>query len=119
MNFIDKITGNDMKRVMSAMETRVKTLPKDYQEAWLELQTHLWEYSDLTGRNLIPVLENILTLLEETAAEHLPIADVFGNDYPSFIEELLGKGTSHSTRDKWRQQLQDNVQKKLAQLERK
>ncbi|HYE68561.1 MAG TPA: DUF1048 domain-containing protein, partial [Anaerovoracaceae bacterium] len=66
MNFWEKITGNDMTKEMKAFESRTKELPADYQVAWEKINANLWSYSDFTGRNLMPILDGVLGLLEET-----------------------------------------------------
>ncbi|MFP1647498.1 DUF1048 domain-containing protein [Enterococcus mundtii] len=116
MNFMDRITGNDMKRAMQRMQEQVDQLPKEYQEAWLQIHTHIWSYADITGRNLIPVLENIVELLEVTAADQSSVQEVFGEDYKGFVHALVGGEDSKLYRDKWRRQLNENVEKKLANL---
>ena len=52
MDFLDKITGNDITKEFKGFEDRVSKLPKDYKEAWEEIKKNLWNYSDFTGRNL-------------------------------------------------------------------
>ncbi|WP_336758200.1 DUF1048 domain-containing protein [Paenibacillus sp. USHLN196] len=113
MNFWDKITGNDMTKEFKAFEERVKKLPADYQAAWKEINNHLWPHSDFTGRNLMPILDGVLGLLEETAAEGQRIQEVLGDDIKGFCSALAGEEGAKSYRDKWREQLNNNVVKKL------
>jgi DNA-binding ferritin-like protein (Dps family) len=113
MNFIDRVTGNDMTREYRAMELRVKKLPAEYQKAWADIKTHLWPYSDLTGRNLMAIGENALALLEEAAADNQSVKEVFGNDIAGFVTALAGGDGAKNYRDKWRDQLNKSVEKKL------
>lgn len=113
MNFWERITGSDMTREFKSFESRVKKLPPDYQAAWEEIDAHLWEYSDFTGRNLMPVLEGVLGLLEETAADGQSVQEVLGDDIKGFCSALAGAEGAKSYRDKWREQLNKNVAKKL------
>ncbi|MEN0648180.1 DUF1048 domain-containing protein [Caldifermentibacillus hisashii] len=69
MNFWEKITGSDMTREFKIFEKRVKKLPADYQAAWVEINANLWAYTNFTGRNLMPILDRVLGLFEETAAD--------------------------------------------------
>ena len=69
MNVWDMITGNDMTREWKAFEARANMLPAAYQEAWDTIKANLWPHSDLTGRNLMPILDGVLGLLEETATD--------------------------------------------------
>lgn len=113
MNFWDKITGNDMTKEFKAFEARVKRLPADYQAAWEEITTNLWPHSDFTGRNFMPILDGVLGLLEETAADGQSIQEVLGDDIKGFCSALAGEEGAKSYRDKWREQLNNTIAKKL------
>ncbi|MFD0670892.1 DUF1048 domain-containing protein [Cohnella sp. GCM10027633] len=113
MNFWDKITGNDMKRQFKDFESRIKKLPADYQAAWGTINGHLWPHSDFTGRNLMPILDGVLGLLEETAADGQSVQEALGDDIQGFCSALAGEQGAKTYRDKWRKQLNDNIAKKL------
>lgn len=113
MNFLEKITGSDMTKEFKAFESRAKKLPADYQAAWEEVKANLWIYSDFTGRNLMPILDGVLGLLEETAADGQSVEEVLGDDIKGFCSALVGEEGAKSYRDKWREQLNNNVAKKL------
>lgn len=113
MNFWDKITGADMTREMKLLESRAGNLPAEYQDAWEKINVSLWSHSDFTGRNLMPILDGLLGLLEESAADGQNIRDVLGDDIKAFCTELAGEEGAESVRDKWRRQLNHNIAKKL------
>ena len=113
MNFWERITGEDMTREFKKYELRAKKLPADYQAAWDEIKGHLWLHSDFTGRNLMPILDGVLGLLEETAADGQNVREVLGDDIKGFCSALAGEEGAKSFRDKWRQQLNEAVAKKL------
>ncbi|MCT8975271.1 DUF1048 domain-containing protein [Clostridium sp. CX1] len=113
MSFWEKITGNDMTKEMKAFEARAKKLPADYQDAWEKINSNLWSHSDFTGRNLMPILDGVLSLLEETAADGQSVQEVLGDDIKGFCLALAGEEGAKSYRDKWRQQLNNNIAKKL------
>lgn len=113
MNFWEKITGSDMTKEFKAFEARVKKLPADYQAAWGEINENLWPYSNFTGRNLMPILDGVLGLLEESAEERQSIQEVLGNDIKGFCAALAGEEGAQTYRDKWREQLNRNIAKKL------
>lgn len=119
MNFWEKITGSDMTKEMKAFESRAQKLPADYQAAWEKMNTHLWAHSDFTGRNLMPILDGVLGLLEETAADGQSVQEVLGDDIKGFCSALAGEEGAKSYRDKWREQLNNNIAKKLGELEDK
>jgi DNA-binding ferritin-like protein (Dps family) len=113
MNFWERITGSDMTREYKAFELRAKKLPADYQAAWEKIKANLWPHSDFTGRNLIPILDNVLGLLEETAADGQSVQEVLGDDIKGFCSALAGEEGAKSYRDKWREQLNNTIAKKL------
>lgn len=113
MNFWDRITGNDMTKELKAFNLRVKKLPADYQEAWEKISLNLWPHSDFTGRNLMPILDGVLGLLEESAADGQSVQEVLGDDIKGFCSALAGEEGAKTYRDKWRRQLNDNIAKKL------
>ncbi|OXM85466.1 DUF1048 domain-containing protein [Paenibacillus rigui] len=113
MNFWEKITGSDMTKEMKTFELRAQKLPADYQAAWKEINANLWPHSDFTGRNLMPILDGVLGLLEETAADGQRVHEVLGDDIKGFCSALTGAEGAKSYRDKWREQLNNNIAKKL------
>ncbi len=66
MDFLDKITGSDMTKEYKTFQLRAKKLPAEYQLAWKEINANMWQRSDFTGRNIMPILNGVLGLLEET-----------------------------------------------------
>ncbi|WP_019155486.1 DUF1048 domain-containing protein [Robertmurraya massiliosenegalensis] len=115
MNFWEKVTGSDMTKEMKNFESRVKKLPSDYQAAWEKIQSNLWSYSDFTGRNLMPILDGVLGLLEETASEGQSVQEALGDDIKGFCSAIVGAEGAKSYRDKWREQLNRNIAKKLGE----
>ncbi|MHC1695679.1 MAG: DUF1048 domain-containing protein [Eubacteriales bacterium] len=113
MNFWEKVTGSDMTKDMKAFELRAKKLPTDYQEAWENIKTNLWLYSDFTGRNLMPILDGVLGLLEESTADGQSAVEILGDDIKGFCSALVGKEGAKTFRDKWRKQLNDTIARKL------
>jgi DNA-binding ferritin-like protein (Dps family) len=113
MNFWERITGSDMTKEMKIFESRAQKLPADYQAAWEKINANLWSYSDFTGRNLMPILDGVLGLLEEAAADGQSVQEVLGDDIEGFCSALAGEEGAKSYRDKWREQLNNNIAKKL------
>lgn len=113
MNFWDMITGNDMTKEMKAFELRVKKLPADYQAAWEKIKFNIWPHTDFTGRNLMPIFDGVLELLEEGAADGQSVREVLGDDIKGFCSSLAGEEGAKSLRDRWREQLNHTVTKKL------
>ncbi len=57
MNFWDRITGNDLTREWKAFDARAAVLPAEYQAAWAQMKTQLFNYGDFSGRNLTPIAD--------------------------------------------------------------
>jgi len=113
MSSWEKITGSDMTNELKTFESRAKKLPSDYQAAWGKIKDNLWPHSDFTGRNLMPILDGVLGLLEETAADGQSAQEVLGDDIKGFCSALVGEEKAKSFRDKWREQLNNNIANKL------
>ncbi|GHC83564.1 DUF1048 domain-containing protein [Streptomyces flavofungini] len=116
MNFWETMTGSDLTREYKAFEARAEELPADHREAWGQIKFHLSPYADFTGRNLMPILDGALGLLEETAAEGQRVHEVLGDDIKGFCAALAGGEGARSHLDRWRDQLNSNVAKKLGRL---
>ena len=115
MNFWDTITGSDLSREWKGFEQRAEALPSPYHASWKDIRSQLFLYGDFTGRKLIPIFDGVLGLLEETAAEGQDIHDVIGDDIPGFCAALVGGKGSRNYRDRWREQLNRNVARRLGQ----
>lgn len=116
MKFWEKVTGSDLNREWKDFETRVKALPPDYQTAWEQIVYSVMPHGDFSGRNLMPILDGALGLLEESAAEGLSPQEVLGDDIGGFSAALTGGHAARTYRDKWREQLNRDVAKKLSRL---
>lgn len=113
MNLWEKVTGSDMTKELKALEARAKMLPAEYQAAWEKIKANVWPHSDFTGRNLMPILDGVLGLLEEAAADGQSVQEALGDDIKGFCLALVGEEGAKSYRDKWREQLNNNIAKKL------
>jgi DNA-binding ferritin-like protein (Dps family) len=116
MNFWETITGSDLTRKYKSFEARAGALPAEYRAAWEEIKTHLFAHSGGTGRNLMPILDSTLGLLEEAASDGQRIDEVLGADVKGFSAAIAGEGGAKTYRDGWREQLNNNVAKKLSRL---
>ena len=104
-----------MTKEFKSFEARAKKLPADYQKAWEKIKENIWQHSNFTGRNIMPILDNALFILEETATYGKSVQDSLGYDLKDFCLALVGED-SNSFRDKWRKQLNNNIAKKLGKL---
>lgn len=113
MNVWDTITGNDINRDYKELEQRAQRLPAAYRAAWEEVKANLWPHSNLTGRNLMPILGGVLELLEEGVADGISVTEVLGDDIKGFCLALASEEGAKSYRDRWRDQLNRTVARKL------
>lgn len=116
MNFWETVTGSDLTREWKVFEARAEELPADYRAAWGQIKMHVMPYADFTGRNLMPILDGALGLLEETAADGQSVHEVLGDDIKGFCAALTGGEGARTHRDRWREQLNRNVARKLSRL---
>lgn len=116
MSFWETITGSDLTREWKAFEARAQTLPADHRAAWEQIKGDLYPYGDFTGRNLLPIVDAALGLLEQAAADGQSVHDVLGDDIPGFCTALAGGEGARTYRDRWREQLNRNVARKLSRL---
>ncbi len=116
MNLWETITGGDLTREWKALESRAGALPDDHRAAWEKIKVHLSPYSDFTGRNLVPILDGALGLLEETASEGQGVHEVLGDDIEGFCAALAGGEGARSYRGRLRERLNRNVARKLGRL---
>jgi DNA-binding ferritin-like protein (Dps family) len=73
-------------------------------------------HGDFTGRNLTPIVDGVLGLLETTAADGQSVEEALGDDIPAFTAALMGEEGAKDYRDRWREQLNRNVARKLSRL---
>ncbi|MFD7552605.1 DUF1048 domain-containing protein [Streptomyces sp. NPDC059578] len=116
MSFWETMTGSDLTREWKAFEARAGALPADHRAAWEQIKGHLFPHGDFTGRNLMPILDSALGLLEETAADGQSVHEVLGDDVEGFCAALVGGEGARGHRDRWREQLNRNVARKLSRL---
>ncbi|MFB9770072.1 DUF1048 domain-containing protein [Lactiplantibacillus modestisalitolerans] len=113
MNLFDQLTGHDMTRQQRAFQTKIDQLPADYQQTWQQINAQIWQFSDFSGRNLYPILEGLVDLFTESAAEGLTVTAVTGSDLTAFLTEVAHVTGASNYRDRLRQQLNQSIAKQL------
>lgn len=116
MNLWETMTGSDLTREWKAFEARAEALPADYRAAWKQIKVQLLPYGSFTGRNLTPIVDGALGLLEETAADGQSIREVLGDDIKGFCAALAGGEGACSHSDRRRDKLNRKVARKLGRL---
>lgn len=113
MTFMEKITGSDITKKFKEMQLEVDKLPKDYQDTWSDICMKIYGYSDFTGRNIMPIFDNILELMIEMNNNGKSCDEVFGNDIDSFCSELMSGIPSNDYRSKARKKLNKNIENRF------
>jgi DNA-binding ferritin-like protein (Dps family) len=116
VSFWETITGSDLSREWTAFEVRAQALPPAYQAAWEQIKGSVSPYGNFSGRNLTPIVDAALALLEEASADGQSIDEVLGDDIPGFCAALAGGAGARTYRDRWREQLNGTVAQKLGRL---
>lgn len=121
MNLWDMVTGADMDRQMKAFQKRVQALPADYQTAWQTIVAtfmgangnYTQTVSSFTGRNLMPIMDGIVALMEETHADGLSAEAALGKDVAAFATQAAQASGESVLQDRWRAKLNADVHRKL------
>ncbi|MCL2884542.1 MAG: DUF1048 domain-containing protein [Oscillospiraceae bacterium] len=99
------------KRRYKEMQSRVNTLPENYQFVYHKIEHYMWMHADGNGMQMVPLLADLLDLFETSAAEGKKVLDVTGEDVAAFCDELL-RGVRQWT-ENWHDALNRDIQKKL------
>lgn len=77
------------KKEWRAHVARVKSLPKDYQIVYKEIQKYLFKVGPVELTDGTGLLSGIVDLFEEGAASGKGVLEVTGNDVAAFCDELI------------------------------
>ena len=82
------------KRRYRQMQSRAKALPEEYGFVYRKIEHYMWNHAGGDGMEMIPVLADLLDLLEAGAADGKRVLDVTGTDVAAFCDELLRNTTT-------------------------
>ncbi len=86
----------ERKRAWQAHQKRVKTLPKDYQIVYGEMQKYLFKVGPVDQEEGTNLLTGIVDLFEEGAASGKSVLEVIGNEPAAFCDDLLGETKTYA-----------------------
>ncbi|MBO9607265.1 MAG: DUF1048 domain-containing protein [Paenibacillaceae bacterium] len=86
MSIQDIIEG---KKEWRAHVARVKTLPRDYQIVYKEMQKYLFKVGPVELTEGTGLLSGIVDLFEEGAASGKGVLEVTGSDVAAFCDDLI------------------------------
>ncbi len=109
MMWIERLTGDlgDKRRYLR-YRARVKALPDPYREAAAALERYLMNVGP-SGEGLIPMLDDLADLLEQSVADGRPLRDVVGEDPVEFAEVFMRNYAGSSWIDKERRRLTEAI----------
>ena len=70
-------------------KSRKKQLPANYREALDAVERYVWFFASGQGESLLPLVEDLVDLFEQSAASRTPIRDVVGEDPVEFAETFI------------------------------
>jgi len=104
------------KRKWREYKARVKQLPTGYQEAAKGIERYVMHFGAVDdGPTLVRMFEDLADLLEQSAADRLPIRELVGDDPSEFMETFLDayRGAGRSWLEKERQRLASTMDKAI------
>ena len=89
--WIEKITGSlEQKKQYREYKARVKQLPEGYRTSAEAMERYLTYFGGIAdGETLVKMLDDLISLFEQSAADNTPIRDIFGDDPVEFAETFL------------------------------
>lgn len=79
----------DQKRRYRRYKQRKKQLPANYRKALDAVERYVWLFASGKGDSLLPLVEDLADLFEQSAASRTPIRDVVGEDPVEFAETFI------------------------------
>jgi DNA-binding ferritin-like protein (Dps family) len=99
------------KRRYKEMEARAKALPEEYVFVYRKIEHYMWNHAGGDGMDMIPILADLLDMLEAGAADGKRVLQVTGTDVAGFCDELL-RNTKTWTAT-WHEALNRDIMKRL------
>jgi len=89
--WIEKVTGSlEQKRSYRQYKARKASLPTPYRDAIDALERYLTYFGAISvGGVLVKMLEDLVELFEQSAADRTPIRGIVGEDPVEFAEEFV------------------------------
>ena len=117
MSWIEKVTGPlEQKKAYRDYKARVKALPGGYRQAAAALERYLMFMGPSNdGKSLIAMLDDLVELLEQSAAAGTPVRDVLGADPVEFAELFMDNYGGGSWIRKERARLSTSIERAVAQ----
>ena len=110
-NWIELVTGSlEQKKQYRQYKARVKALPENYRTAIEALDRYLMYFGSITkGATLVTMLEDLLDLFEQSAADGTPVRAIVGENPVEFVETFLANYSEGQWINKERKRLVDAI----------
>lgn len=93
MSIHDLIEG---KKAWRAHMARVRSLPREYQIVYKEMQKYLFKVGPVELGEDIGLLSGVVDLFEEGAASGKDVLEVTGSDVAAFCDGLIGDSKTYA-----------------------
>ncbi|MDQ2959961.1 MAG: DUF1048 domain-containing protein [Candidatus Dormibacteraeota bacterium] len=88
--WIERVTGPlEQKRRYRQYKAGTRQLPASYRTAVEALGRYLMYFGRVGGDGAVSMLEDLLDLFEQSAANHTPIREIVGDNPVEFVETFL------------------------------
>jgi DNA-binding ferritin-like protein (Dps family) len=99
------------KRKYKLQMERVNAFPEDYRFVFEKIQHYIWMHVRGDGMDMLKVHYDLVDLFAEGVANNMPVLAITGDDVAGFCDELIRNTQSYT--EKWRQNLNADIQKRL------
>jgi DNA-binding ferritin-like protein (Dps family) len=113
MGWLEKVTGSfEQKKRYRRYKARVKELPEPYRAANEAVERFAMYASGIAdGELAVRMLEDLVELFEQSAANGTPIRDVVGDDPVEFAETFLANYAAGSWINKEKKRLTEAIER--------
>lgn len=110
-NWVELVTGSlEQKKQYRQYKARVKALPANYRTAAEALDRYLMYFGAVNkGDTLVTMLEDLLDLFEQSAADGTPVRAIVGADPVEFVETFLANYSEGQWINKERRRLIESI----------
>jgi len=110
-NWIELVAGSlEQKKQYRQYKARIKALPPNYRTAIESLDRYLMYFGAVTkGDTLLLMLEDLLVLFEQSAADGTTVRAIVGADPVEFVDSFLANYAEGQWINKERKRLVDSI----------
>mgnify|MGYP005984508965 CR=1 FL=1 len=110
-NIFKKLVGE--KKQYRKVKKEMKELPKPYAETLEALEKYMWNFAKTS--KFMDVLEELLQIFQENAAEGVPVGNVIGDDPVTFADTIMAQYPDELWLITYQNHLRSQVKKVLSE----